>query len=55
VAEQHPQWGAELAAQTGASPLTVALIRRHQEPFTSQPASMEEQLLGQLQTADDHS
>jgi hypothetical protein len=29
VAEQHPQWGAELALQTGASSLTADLIRRH--------------------------
>lgn len=55
VAEQHPQWGAEMVAQTGASPLTVALIRRHQEPYNSRLASMEEQLLGRLQAADDHS
>jgi hypothetical protein len=31
VAEQHASWGAEMAAQAGATPLTVALIRRHQE------------------------
>jgi hypothetical protein len=31
VAEQHPKWGAELAAQAGSSPLVVSLIRRHQE------------------------
>ncbi|UCH60932.1 MAG: HD domain-containing protein [Anaerolineales bacterium] len=30
VAEQHPEWGAQLAAQAGASALTVALIREHQ-------------------------
>ncbi len=34
VAAQHPAWGAEMAVQAGASPLTAALIRRHQE-FTS--------------------
>jgi hypothetical protein len=31
VAEQHPRWGASLAEQAGASPLTVALIRCHQD------------------------
>jgi putative nucleotidyltransferase with HDIG domain len=31
VAEQHPKWGAELAAQSGSSPLVVSLIRRHQD------------------------
>jgi hypothetical protein len=55
VAEQHPEWGAELAAQTGASPLTVALIRRHQELFNDRPTSAEEHLLGRLQAADDQS
>jgi len=33
VAEQHPAWGGELASAAGASPLTVALIVRHQFPF----------------------
>ncbi|HEX7973252.1 MAG TPA: HD domain-containing protein, partial [Anaerolineales bacterium] len=32
VAEQHPRWGAALAAQAGCTPLTVNLIRRHQSP-----------------------
>lgn len=31
VAEQHAQWGAQLAEQAGASPLVVNLIRWHQE------------------------
>lgn len=31
VAAQHPAWGAEMAAQAGASPLAVALVRRHQD------------------------
>ncbi len=31
VAEQHPDWGAKLAGQAGASKCTVSLIRRHQE------------------------
>jgi hypothetical protein len=31
VAEQHPKWGAELAAQAGSSHLVVSLICRHQE------------------------
>jgi len=29
IAQQHPVWGAELAAQAGASTTTVALIREH--------------------------
>ena len=31
TATQHPAWGADLAAQAGAAPLVVSLIRRHQE------------------------
>ena len=31
VAEQHPDWGAEMAAAAGASKLTARLIDRHQE------------------------
>jgi putative nucleotidyltransferase with HDIG domain len=33
VAEKHASWGAEMAETAGASALTVALIRRHQEPL----------------------
>jgi hypothetical protein len=35
IAEQHPEWGARLAEQAGASPLCAALIRRHQENLRS--------------------
>jgi hypothetical protein len=37
VAERHPDWGAELASQAGASDLTVSLIRRHQETLPGHP------------------
>lgn len=43
VAVQHPRWGAEMAAEAGASPLTQDLILYHQEeklsdfPETFQP------------------
>jgi hypothetical protein len=57
VAEQHPAWGADLAAQAGASPLAVALIRRHQSLLTkAEPPgalSLEDQLLYKLQFLDD--
>ncbi len=37
VAENHPEWGARMAEQAGASPVTVLLIRHHQpDPFSSQ-------------------
>jgi len=31
VAEQHPAWGADMAAEAGASPTTATLIRHHQD------------------------
>lgn len=36
VAEQHPEWGAQLAAEAGASPVTVELIREHQNAYPKQ-------------------
>ena len=48
VAAHHPQWGADLAEQAGASDRTVGLIRSHQDaPTGSDP------LLTVLQSADD--
>lgn len=52
IARQHPVWGAQMAADVGASPLTVTLIQRHQE-FLSHPGeALEDQLLQLLQSAD---
>ena len=53
VAEQHPAWGASLAAQTGASAEAVSLISRHHETLTEPPASTTDRLLAALQRADD--
>jgi hypothetical protein len=55
VAEQHPTWGAALAAEAGASPQTVALIRQHQEPASTAVDVEIERLLSKLQAVDDHS
>ena len=58
VAEQHPQWGAELAAQCGTSALAVELISRHQEQLTPSQgsgSSMEDSLLRKLQAVDNNS
>ena len=52
IAAQHPMWGAEIATEAGTSPLTTALIRRHQEALPGQPRTAEEQLLRKLQQAD---
>ena len=52
VAEQHPRWGASLAAEAGVSPLTASLILHHQNFSAQNPVTIEEQLLNRLQTAD---
>lgn len=52
VAAQHPEWGAEMAAQAGAAPLVVELIRRHQDGGSPPLSSQEERLLRQLKAAD---
>ena len=54
VHAQHPEIGARWACEAGCSPLTVALIRRHQDKRASNsPLTVEEdQLLTALQAAD---
>lgn len=50
----HPDWGAEMTQAIGSEPLTVALIRRHQEKLPSDAAAtLENHLLRLLQWADD--
>ena len=53
VKAQHPAWGSDMVAAAGGDPLTVALIRRHQEAVPETPDSPEDQLLRLLQWADD--
>lgn len=55
IAEQHPAWGAEMAAQAGATPRAVAFIHRHQEKLRGKAVSQEDQLLLRLQLLDDES
>ena len=52
IARQHPVWGAQMAAEAGASPLTVSLIQRHQDPLAHAGEALEDQLLRLLQSAD---
>jgi hypothetical protein len=54
VAEQHPAWGADLAAEHGVSRLAVSLIARHQEQIDPSSSSMEDKLLQKLQAVDDN-
>ena len=53
VAEQHPAWGADLAAEHEVSPLAVSLIARHQDSIAADANSIEDNLLKKLQAADD--
>ena len=58
IKAQHPAWGAAMTEAVGTNLLTVALIRRHQDnlgvlSLPAAAASLEEQLLQQLQWADD--
>jgi hypothetical protein len=48
VAARHPEWGADLAGQAGASPRTVELIRHHQDSPCDDDGD-----LAALQAADD--
>jgi len=48
---RHPEVGARWAQEAGCSPLTVALIRRHQDRLASYQTE-EDQLLAALQAAD---
>ena len=52
VAEKHPQWGAQMVEDAGASPLTVELIRRHQNFLPGKSVTIEDRLLRELQIAD---
>jgi putative nucleotidyltransferase with HDIG domain len=55
IKARHAEWGAEMAAQAGSHPQVVDLIRRHQEPLSSETAGKGAQLLRLLQWADDRS
>ncbi len=52
TATQHPEWGARLAAQAGAAPLVVSLIRRHQVERL-RPVTEEDRILALLQLAEE--
>lgn len=53
VAEKHPEWGAEMAAQAGASERLVRLIAHHQDEISPDLPKEEQQLLAALQKVDD--
>lgn len=55
IRAQHAAWGAEMAAAAGSSPLTVALIRYHQDKDAASGNGETATLLRCLQAADDQS
>jgi putative nucleotidyltransferase with HDIG domain len=52
VAENHPAWGAEMAAEADTSPRAVKLIHNHQEKLSGEIDSKDMNLLWVLQNAD---
>jgi hypothetical protein len=59
IAENHPTWGAGMAAEAGASTLTARIIQRHQEVLSHHAnggaVPFEDQLIQRLQLLDDKS
>ena len=55
IRAQHAAWGAQMAAAAGSSPLTVTLIRRHQDKSAASGSGETAALLRCLQAADDQS
>jgi len=55
IREWHPAWGADMAEAAGADTLTVRLIARHQTKGLESGNREEDELLRQLQWADDQS
>lgn len=55
ISVQHPDWGAVMAADAGASPLACALIRDHARPVSDPPQTEADRLLTALQAEDDRS
>lgn len=53
VRAQHALWGAQMAEQVGSDPLTVELIKRHQDSLLPPYNNEEDRLLAHLQWADD--
>lgn len=55
ISEQHPEWGAQMAAEAGTAPLAVELIRDHQNFYQDETVSIKGQFLKRLQVADQNS
>lgn len=55
VAEQHAEWGAEIARLAGVSSLTETLIREHHHPHMHDADTLETSLLRKLWAVDNES
>lgn len=55
VAARHADWGADLAREVGASPLTETLIRKHHDPIGQDAEILENSLLRKLRLVDNES
>jgi len=53
VKAKHPEWGAALATAAKSRPLTILLIRRHQDTLPEPVHAETDRILAQLQWADD--
>jgi hypothetical protein len=54
VAAKHPAWGAEMAGEVGASPLTLTMIRHHQDTAPSELGQEGRSLLAALKAVDNN-
>ncbi|MFZ5809131.1 MAG: HD domain-containing protein [Chloroflexota bacterium] len=52
ITSQHPEWGARMLEEKGASPITVWLVRNHQEPIEKALDGRAEEMLEMLRRAD---
>lgn len=55
ISVRHPEWGAQMAAEAGTTPLAVELIRDHQNFYQDDTVSIKGQFLERLQVADQNS
>jgi hypothetical protein len=54
AAANHAQWGAQMAAEHGAEPLVVEVIRQHQDKRVFDKSKRIDQLVAVLQSVDDN-
>ena len=55
IKAKHAEWGADFAEAAACTPLTVELIRHHQDPIEAKAVDRDSELLKLLQESDDRS